>query len=293
MLILLAIALMLLCGELTRQFVLLHFICIIVVIRFTGFLLSHTLRRQLNAIGCQLAAGWHTHAVRTRQLRTNPLFYLRTWCSTCRQAKDRRRSRSGCCGLFHTLCHWCNRRRWSNRRCGDRRCIYNRLLHRLGNRLIPCCQLLALTGTALFNLFEIVHWRTRRFDLFHHLRFWLRRDVRLSRRNRLRDILLIRLRDGLLVVRVPLRLMNGLRLIRLLPRFLLDRRIAFWLWCDNRLWRMHARRRLPLYLRLLNSGLGSGNRRRRHNGFRWCCISLRRRGRGCRGGNRCGNRMTV
>ncbi len=60
MLILLAIALMLLCGELTRQFILLHFICIIVIIRFTGFLLSHTLRRQFNAIGCQLAAGWHT-----------------------------------------------------------------------------------------------------------------------------------------------------------------------------------------------------------------------------------------
>lgn len=85
-LILVAISLLLLLGELARQLILLHFVSIVFVLLvivllpsgFTGFLFSHPLRRQLNAIRGQFTAGGNAHAIRTRQLRANTLFHLRT-----------------------------------------------------------------------------------------------------------------------------------------------------------------------------------------------------------------------
>lgn len=73
-LILVAISLLLLLGELACQLVLLHFVSIVFVLLvivllatgFTGFLFCHPLRRQLNAIRGQFTAGGNAHAVRTR-----------------------------------------------------------------------------------------------------------------------------------------------------------------------------------------------------------------------------------
>ena len=77
MLILVAVALILLGGKLTRQLVLMQFVGIIFVVRTTRFLFHHTLGRQFNAIRGQLPASRHAHAVRARQLWTNALFNLR------------------------------------------------------------------------------------------------------------------------------------------------------------------------------------------------------------------------
>ena len=62
---------------------------------FTRTLFSHALRRQFNAIGRKLATRRHAHAVRSRKLRANPLFYLRARRAT---GKTKHR-RAGCrCG---------------------------------------------------------------------------------------------------------------------------------------------------------------------------------------------------
>ncbi len=51
MLVFFAIALMLLRGELARQFILMHFINVIFILILACFLLSHTLRRELDTVG--------------------------------------------------------------------------------------------------------------------------------------------------------------------------------------------------------------------------------------------------
>ncbi len=103
MLILFTVAIVLRGGELTCQLVLLKHSGIIIgemLIRlthliFTRTLFSHALRRQFNAIGRKLATRRHAHAVRSRKLRANPLFYLRARRAT---GKTKHR-RAGCrCG---------------------------------------------------------------------------------------------------------------------------------------------------------------------------------------------------
>lgn len=89
------VPLLLLLSELAGQLLLLlHFIGIVVVVfiilltsGFTRFLFGHSLGRQLDTIRGQFTAGRNTYAVRTRQLRTNPLFYLRTRCAAGCQAE--------------------------------------------------------------------------------------------------------------------------------------------------------------------------------------------------------------
>ncbi len=66
MLVFFAIALMLLGGELARQFILMHFINVIFILILARFFLSHTLRRQLNTVGGQLTPRWHANTVWAR-----------------------------------------------------------------------------------------------------------------------------------------------------------------------------------------------------------------------------------
>jgi len=101
MLILFTVAIVLRGGELTRQLVLLEHIGIIIRemliwlthLIFARALFSHALRRQFNTIGGQLTTRRHTHAVRTRQLRANALFYLRARRAT----GETKHRRAGCC----------------------------------------------------------------------------------------------------------------------------------------------------------------------------------------------------
>ena len=293
MLIVLTVALILLRSELAGQLVLLHFISIIVVLRLARFFFSHALGRQLDAIRSKLAAGWHADAVRTRQLRTNPLFHLRTRCAPCCQAKDRCRRCCGRSSLLNAFRYGCYSRRRVDRRNRNRRRLRNRLLHRFRHRLIPGGQLFAFTRTTLFDFFEIVQRRTRRLHLFHdfRLRFRLRCNVRLHRFNGFRHVLLIRLGHWLLILlRCILRLR---RLIRLLPLFLLHGDVAFRFRRNNGLRRMNTRRSLPVNLRLLNNGFRRRDRRGWHHGVDRRGIRLRsgRRGGGSR--NRLGNRVAV
>lgn len=105
-----AIALILRSRELTRQLALLK-LCnflvrqriIIIVLMFclTRAFFSQPLRRQLNAIGCQLTSRWNTNAIWTRQFRAYALFYLRTRAAR-RRAKQRRGA--GCDGGRRGAC---------------------------------------------------------------------------------------------------------------------------------------------------------------------------------------------
>lgn len=102
-----AVALLLRRRELTRQRILFQRIgfivgqTIVVVMLITfgftrGTFFGHTLRRQLNAVGGQLAARWHTNTVRARQLWTNALFHLRTRTLCWAKQRCRRSCGAGC-----------------------------------------------------------------------------------------------------------------------------------------------------------------------------------------------------
>ena len=294
MLVFISVALILLRGELTGQLVLLHFIGVIFVLRLARFLFRHTLGRQLDAIRGKLTAGWNANAVRARQLRTNPLLHLRTWCATGCQAKDRCSYGCGRGSLLHAFRYGCDCRRRVDRWNGNRRRFRHRLLHRFRYRLVPGRQLLAFTRATLFNFFKIVHRWTRGFYLFHDFRFRLRLYIRLHRFNRFRHILLIRLGHRLFIVRGLLWFIRRLRrLIWLLPLLLLHRDVAFRFRRDNRLRRVNAWRSLPVNLRLLNNGFRRRNRRGWRHGVDRRGIRLRSGRRGCGGCNRLGNRMAI
>ena len=116
MLVFFTVALILLCRELASQFVLLHVICVIFVVRLTCFFFGHTLGWQFDAVRGKFTTGRNANAVRAWQLWTNPLFHLRTRCATRSQAEDRCGSSSGHGGLLHAFGDRCNRRRRVDRR---------------------------------------------------------------------------------------------------------------------------------------------------------------------------------
>ncbi|MNS63670.1 hypothetical protein D3C72_967720 [compost metagenome] len=184
---------MLLSSKLAGQFVLLHFVGIIYVIRIARFFLSHTLGRQFNPVGRQLATGRNAHAIWTWQLRTDTLFNLRTR-RAARSQTERCRRGSRLLNTSRNRCHGCGRveigctKRRRRRRRRD-----NRLTHWLRHRLIPGRKLLAFTGTLLFHFFKIVHRWTGRFYLF---------DFNLRLDDGLRRVFLISLNLRLSILRI-------------------------------------------------------------------------------------------
>src|SRR5699024_10718448 len=126
----------------------------------------------------QFTTSWHADTFRSWQLRTNPLFDLRTRSTAICQTEDWRGNGCGSprrqCRFFHARCqrgnsgsgfYWrycCNRRRFQRR--FDRFWFFNRFW----NRLIPGRKLFTFTGSLLFHFFKIVKRRTRGFCLFYN-----------------------------------------------------------------------------------------------------------------------------